>query len=78
MREYEATVSVEVIRFKAKDEAQAEEMYARWFGCGKEDTCPNHPDYKLPNGGDWECGCATGWDECDHDMQDLGEIGMDD
>lgn len=77
MREYEATVSVEVIRFRAKDEAQAEEMYARWFGCGENQFCPNHPEIKIMGGSDWPCGCATGWDECDHQMLDLGEIRED-
>jgi len=64
---YTATVSIQEIRIRAKDEEQAEEMYARFFGCGEEDTCPNHPEVKAGDE-EWECGCVEAWDDCDHTM----------
>ena len=73
MNWYEMAVVLETISVKAQTEEQAEEMYARWNGCGEENTCPNHPEIEVSDS-DWECGCATTDQEVYHDTTYAGSV----
>ena len=55
---YEMNVVVETISVRAQSIEKAEEMYARWNGCGESNVCPHHPDTEVLDS-DWACGCAS-------------------
>jgi len=71
MNWYEMAVVVKTIRVKAHSPEQAEEMYDRFHGSGKEITCPHHPE-EIVGESNWNCGCAEYEDDVYHIIQPGG------